>query len=133
MEHLATCSCKQLKLYYDGKIKKTSMCHCLECQKRTGSVFGVQTRLERIKTTIEGRSTEYIRLGDEGGKVRFHFCPICGTTVFWYNDAEDFSDSIVVAVGAFADPKLPAPTFSVYKARKHSWVDIPSTVTDDWD
>ncbi len=133
MKHVASCSCGQLKLTCEGEIKKTSMCHCFECQKRTGSVFGAQTRLEKDKTVIEGQSTEYIRTGDEGSKIRLHFCPTCGSTVFWYIEAEGFSQSVCVALGAFANPTLPAPTFSVYKARKHHWVEIPASVTDDWD
>jgi hypothetical protein len=109
------------------------MCHCLECQKRTGSVFGVQTRLEKGKANIDGHSTEYTRVGDGGGKIRSHFCPVCGSTVFLYLDVEGFRDSVIVAVGAFANPDLPSPIFSVYKARKHHWVDIPPTVTENWD
>ncbi len=132
MKHTATCSCGELKLIYDGEIKKTSICHCLECQKRTGSVFGVQTRLEKAKAAIEGKSTEYIRIGDGGSKIRFHFCPKCGSTVFYYLEADGFMDSVIVPVGAFANPDLPAPTFSVYKARKHHWVEIPKSVVDDW-
>lgn len=133
MKNQTSCSCGQLKLIYEGEIKKTSICHCFECQKRTGSVFGFQTRLEKNKSTIEGKSTEFIRIGDEGGKIRLHFCPLCGSTVFWYIDVEGFTDSIVVALGGFANPDLPAPTFSVYKARKHHWFEIPLSVTENWD
>jgi len=133
MEHVASCSCGQLELNYNGEIRKTSLCHCLECQKRTGSAFGYQARFEKNKVSIRGSSTEYVRVGDAGGRIRFHFCPQCGSTVFWYIDVEGFFESIIVALGAFADPTLPEPTFSVYKARKHSWVEIPKSVTDDWD
>src|ERR1044072_8469445 len=100
MKHIATCSCGQLKLTYEGEIKRTSICHCFECQKKTGSVFAVHTRLEKSKASIEGRSTEYSRTGDEGGKIRLHFCPICGSNVFHYIDVDGFRDSVIVAVGA---------------------------------
>lgn len=109
------------------------MCHCFQCQKRTGSVFGVQTRIDRNKVIIQGSSTEFVRTGEEGSTIRFHFCPTCGSTVYYYNDAEGYSDSLIVAVGAFANPNFPSPVFSVYKARKHHWVDIPPSVTEDWD
>lgn len=133
MEHVASCSCGQLKLTYKGEIKKTSICHCFECQRKTGSVFAVHTRLEKSQAVIEGRSTEYIRTGDEGSKIRLHFCPVCGSTVFHFIEVEGYHESVIVAAGAFANPGLPAPTFSVYKARKHHWVEIPTSVTDDWD
>ena len=131
MKQNAGCSCGQLSISYDGQVAKTSICHCLECQKRTGSVFGVQSRLDRTKISAEGISTIFRRTGDDGGIATFHFCPTCGSTVFW--EIDQMPGSVIVAAGAFADPKLPAPTFSVYKARKHHWVEIPSSVVDDLD
>ena len=38
---------------------------------------------------------------------------------------EGREDSIVIPVGAFADSCFPAPTFSVYEDRMHSWVTMP--------
>jgi hypothetical protein len=56
-----------------------------------------------------------------------------GSTVYHYIEAEGFSESVIVSVGAFTNPNLPAPVFSAYKDRKHHWVDIPTSVVDDWD
>ncbi|MGZ3650895.1 MAG: GFA family protein [Bdellovibrionota bacterium] len=131
--HAASCCCGQLKLTYDGEITKSSICHCFACQMRTGSVFGAQTRLERAKATIEGRSTIYERTGDDplDGSVKFHFCPTCGSTVFW--ELSGMTESVIAAVGAFQNPQFPPPTFSVYEARKHAWVTVPDSVTEHWD
>ena len=131
MKHKASCTCGQLSITYDGEFTKTSMCHCFDCQKRTGSVFGVQTRVDAVKTSVTGKSTVFKRKGDEGGVGTFHFCPICGSTVFWEITA--LPGTTYIATGAFANPQLPAPTVSVYKARKHYWVEIPTSITDDWD
>ncbi len=43
-----------------------------------------------------------------------------------YYTCDDFPDVIAVPVGAFADPTFPAPSFSVYEARKHPWVSVPT-------
>lgn len=99
------------------------MCHCLACQKRTGSVFGAQARFKTENVTIEGRSTDYLRIGDEGNRVHFHFCPDCGSTVYYL--FESAPELTAVTVGAFADPTFPAPVFSVYEDRKHPWVVVP--------
>ena len=56
----------------------------------------------------------------------FRFCPECGSTVFY--TAEGIEGSIAIPVGAFADPKFPGPTFSVYEERMHSWVSMPPGV-----
>jgi hypothetical protein len=64
------------------------MCHCLACQQRTGSVFGVQARFSEDQVRIEGRSTEYVRLSDEEGEERMSdFCPECGGTVYFRSPA----------------------------------------------
>jgi hypothetical protein len=102
------------------------MCHCLACQRRTGSVFGVQARFPRERVRIEGPSTPYVRTGDEGHRITFRFCPECGATVYYQID--DAPDVIAVPVGAFADCAFPAPRVSVYGARRHAWVTDPEGI-----
>ncbi|UPT61875.1 MAG: GFA family protein [Hyphomonadaceae bacterium JAD_PAG50586_4] len=116
---LATCSCGQLRVTCEGEPVRISICHCLECQKRTGSVFAAQARFARTDVTIAGDSAQWTRRGDEGGAATFHFCATCGATLYWL--PQDVSDLIYVATGAFADPTFPPPTVSVYEERQHKW------------
>ncbi len=122
----ATCGCGQLAAICEGEPVRASICHCLACQQRTGSAFGVQARFAREQVTIEGRFTQWVRTGDSGGKATFHFCPVCGSTVCWLLDG--LPGFIAVAVGAFADPTFPAPKISIYEARRHSWAGLPEDV-----
>src|SRR5712691_600387 len=100
----AACSCGQLRLVAEGDPVRISMCHCLACQRRTGSAFGIQARFPAERVRIEGRPTDYVRVSDEGDGVAhtFSFCPECGATVYWRSS--DKPDLIAVPVGAFADP-----------------------------
>ncbi len=100
------------------------MCHCLACQKRTGSTFGAQARFTEEKVRVEGPSTEYVRVGDSGGTIRFHFCPTCGATVYYRIDG--LPGAVAVPIGGFADPSFPTPKVSVYEARRHAWTGIPA-------
>lgn len=122
----ASCSCGQLSLTTAADPVRVSICHCLACQRRTGSVFGAQARFPRDAVTIRGASTQYVRTGDSGGRATFHFCPECGATVYYLIAGRE--DTVAVPVGAFADPAFPAPTFSVYEARMHRWVRLPDGV-----
>jgi hypothetical protein len=123
-ERTAVCSCGQLTVRCSGEPVRVSICHCLACQRRTGSVFGEQVRFktEDIKE-ISGRSTLYVRVGDAGSEISFRFCPICGSTVYYTIDNDP--DLVAIPVGAFADPKFQSPTRSVYESRKHGWVNVP--------
>lgn len=120
---LASCSCGQLSARVSGEPMRVSICHCLACQRRTGSVFGQQARFPRENVTIAGQSTRYVRVGDEGTRATFHFCPHCGATVYY--EAEGQEAWLAIPVGAFADPGFPAPTVSVYEERMHGWVVPP--------
>ncbi|MGA0604270.1 GFA family protein [Caulobacter sp. KR2-114] len=115
----ATCSCGQLRVTCQGEPVRRSICHCLECQKRTGSVFAVQARFPRAAVVIEGRSSTWARRGDSGQSATFRFCPVCGATICW--EAEGVPGFVTVAVGAFADPGFPEPQVSVYEERCHPW------------
>jgi len=119
----ASCSCGQLQAHVTSDPIRVSVCHCLACQRRTGSAFGAQARFASNSVTITGATKEYVRVGDEGSRITFRFCPRCGSTVFY--TAEGLEGSIAIPVGAFADPKFPSPTFSVYEERMHSWVSMP--------
>lgn len=120
----AACACGQLSLACEGEPIRVSVCHCTACQHRTGSVFGVAARYARETVTVAGEAAEYVRVGDEGNRIVFRFCPACGSTVCWEMPA--FADGIAVAVGAFADPGFtPHPSRSIYDAsRRHAWVDV---------
>ena len=95
-------------------------CHCMECQRRTGSAFGVGTYFPKEQVRAEGPSRVYVRGSDSGRKIEFHFCPDCGSTVFWYGEL--FPDLIGIAFGAFADPSMPWPPVSVWETTRHPWV-----------
>jgi hypothetical protein len=129
--HEAACSCGQLRLTADADPVRVSICHCLACQRRTGSVFGVQARFEEGVVRTEGRSTEYVRVSDEGEERTFYFCPECGATVFYRSPYLD--GFIAVPVGAFADPSFPAPLRSVWESRRHAWVSLPEGIEHDTD
>ena len=122
MKRTASCSCGQLEVTCEDEPLRISVCHCYACQKRTGSVFGAQARFPKDKVSVRGSSTSYVRTGDEGMKIDYRFCPTCGATVYYAIDAQP--DLIAVPVGNFADRDFPEPTYAVYEARRHPWVNI---------
>jgi hypothetical protein len=94
----------------------------MACKQRTGSAFGFNAWFHQQDVRIEGRATEFVRVGDEGGRITFRFCPNCGTTVFWNIDR--IPGTIAIAAGSFADMSFPPPAVSVYESRRYPWVEI---------
>jgi hypothetical protein len=125
----AACSCGQLRVKVDGEPVRLSVCHCLACQRRSGSAFAVQARFRADDVRIEGEHKEFVRMSDGGERRSFSFCPHCGGTVFY--ETENASDTVAVPVGAFADPSFPAPIVSVWEKRRHAWVDLPGVPAEN--
>ena len=121
----ASCSCGQLCVQVEGEPRGVGVCHCLACQRRTGSVFAALASFTAPFKVI-GKATEYFRVGDQGAQFLFRFCPVCGTTVF--HTEVGYDKSVSVAVGAFAYPQFPAPKVSVYDCRRHPWVVLPENI-----
>lgn len=122
----ASCCCGQLAIEVQGEPLGTGVCHCLACQRRTGSVFAALAAFAAPSIVI-GTATQYIRIGDQGAAFTFHFCPVCGSTVFHTEQGHE-QRSVAVAVGAFADPNFPAPQDSIYDCRRHAWVQLPPDI-----
>ncbi len=121
----ASCNCGQLRIDVQGEPLGVGVCHCLACQRRTGSVFAALAAFA-LPYEVHGTATEYVRAGDQGAQFRFRFCPVCGSTVF--HTEEGSEHSVSVAVGAFGDPSFPPPEDAVYDCRRHSWVQLPAGV-----
>jgi len=130
----ASCNCGKLSVSVEGPDpERISLCQCYECQRRTGTVISAQTRIPREQVTIEGQSSTWtfptkgepatFRSCDSGGAT-YHFCPECGSTVYW--DIAIDPERIGVAVGAFADPTFPPPVISGFEAYGHPWALNPS-------
>jgi hypothetical protein len=122
-ERHARCSCGALGLICRGDPALVSLCHCRECQRRTGSTYGIAAFFPRSQVEIRGETTAYRRQADSGFDVTQHFCPRCGSTVYW--EPLRKSEMIAVAVGAFADPDFPVPGKQVYTQHRHPWVAVP--------
>jgi len=127
-DRVATCHCGQLQLDVSGAPFAVSICNCLACQRRTGSAFGMQAGFKSDQVQVAGRFNDFARISDEADRKEhvFHFCPDCGSQVFYTEPTEP--DLVVVSVGSFADPSFPPPTQSGYDSRRQQWVLLPDSI-----
>lgn len=124
---VARCHCGQLTVTTIGEPIRVAMCHCEDCQRRTGSSYNLGAVFDEPNIALHGDFTTYVRQGEMGLEITFHFCPGCGSNVYW-----TFGDAHVVAAGCYADPTFPGPDVSLYGKRRHRWLPrlngIPSFV-----
>jgi hypothetical protein len=127
VQRTASCACGQLSVEVKGDPAIVLSCSCTQCQKRTGSVFGVSAYFSKDQVQPPtGQHKAATRSSDAGRSMEGHFCPDCGSTVFWF--AEAFPDRVGLAVGCFADPDFPAPVLAAWGQHKHHWVIFPEGV-----
>ena len=118
----AECSCGQLSAVCSGEPIRISVCHCLACKRRTGSAFSFNARFAEDDVSIQGRAAGFTRIGDEGGRVAYSFCPDCGTTVH-YNRCSARSGGH--PGGRFRRPSFPPPFLSFdHESRRCRWVEV---------
>ncbi len=114
----ASCACGQLSISLVGEPRYVLACHCRECQKATGSLFGVSTYWSKESVSgITGESTQFTRRTDSGGTLTHHFCSTCGGRVYRY--ASFYPAGIGVAYGGFDTTDLPRPTDEYWTQRRH--------------
>lgn len=123
MDKTARCLCGGLRVIVSAEPQRVAICHCTDCQRRSGVPLACNAHFRTEDVRMEGPSKVYLRDGQQGRKVRHHFCPECGTTVL--SQGEKFPGMCMVVVGAFADPDFPAPTVSVFEETMHRWVVLP--------
>lgn len=127
----AACRCGAVEVECRGEPVRVSVCHCLACQRRTGSVFSAQARFAEADVGVSGVTREWSRTTDSGRKATYRFCPECGSTVAYVN--EGIPGLVAVPLGALADPTVPAPDRSVYERRQAPWVAILGEAVDHQD
>ena len=124
MERYASCHCGKLVLRCAGEPVKVSLCHCFDCQKRTGSLFSVAAFYPRESVALmAGEAKMFHRPSASGFDVSFHFCPDCGSSLWW--EPERLPHLIGVAAGTFADPDFPMPQQAVWSEQRHKWLALP--------
>jgi hypothetical protein len=119
------CACGAVRYEARGDPVRISVCHCKDCQLRSGSAFGIGCYFPREAVALAGGATRtYERVSDAGRKVRIHFCENCGTSVYWY--PEVLPGAMGLAGGTFDDTGWLDPKLHIWSRSAQKWFRFPS-------
>ena len=104
----AGCLCGNVRVEASGSPYRVGICHCLDCRKHHGALFGVFAVFPADAVAIEGEMSDY------EGRC---FCPRCGSSVFART-----GDEIEVTVGSLDAPDQLTPTYESWMVRRESWL-----------
>jgi hypothetical protein len=85
MERVGQCHCGALRVIATGEPDRVYLCHCKACQRRMAPL-SISVRVIRSRVRLDGERKIYERDADSGYRIRFHFCPNCGCTLYWEGD-----------------------------------------------
>jgi hypothetical protein len=123
IQRVGECHCGALKIIAAGEPERVYLCHCKACQRRTGTAFHFGVTYRRARVRLQGEYKIYERAADSGSRIRFYFCPTCGTNLRW--ESERNPTLCGVAGGALDNFDL-SPTSAIFEESMHRWLELPS-------
>lgn len=76
------CHCGKITFTAEIDPEKVHICHCMDCQRITGTAYRVLVPAATEKFELRGKPKEYIRTDESGAKRAQAFCPECGTPIY---------------------------------------------------
>jgi hypothetical protein len=114
------CLCGDVRYSASNDPVVTSICHCQQCQKQTGSAFVEVVAINEGDFSVQGKVQNFTYAGDSGGNKHSKFCPRCGTVVFV--EAECFPGRVLIMGGTLDDPSWLRPTMALFCEAAQPWV-----------
>lgn len=127
MSITARCACSRISITLRGERAYHVVCHCTDCKRRTGSAFGLSLYFRRNQVVEQAGETSVYAFHNQSqdNDQERHFCPACGTTLFWYTST--LPEIVGIAGGCFGEEPLGEPRASYTHSKKLSWVGLPET------
>ncbi|MDR3512217.1 MAG: GFA family protein [Caulobacteraceae bacterium] len=120
------CQCGAVRYVLTAEPIRTVACHCKECQRQSGSAFGMSMIVPQDSLTVTGPTKSYVRIADSGNRNEGVFCPECGGRI--YQIPLHFKDVLVLKPGTLDDTSWVRPGYFVWMSSCQGWVPIPPGV-----
>jgi len=120
------CLCGEVRYEINGNVLAAVHCHCLDCQKATGSGFATVIGIAREDfrlCTGENMLTGFTVTADSGRRVTREFCRRCGSPLF--TPPEMNENMVWIKTGSLDDSTALKPTAACWTTRARSWAPVP--------
>ena len=119
------CACGAVRYRLTSAPLFVHCCHCLNCQRQTGSAFVINLLIEADRVELRGDPQPVDVPRDDGSKQRIFRCPACQVAVF-----SQYSHPGVrfVRGGTLDEPREITPDVHIFTRSKVGWVMLPESV-----
>ena len=120
------CACKSIRYRLNASPLIVHCCHCLNCQRQTGSAFVINILIEKDHVQlVSGEPVAVDVPRDDGSAQRIMRCPACQVAVWSFYTR---SDVAFVRAGTLDVPSSVQPNVHIYVRSKLPWVTLPASV-----
>ncbi len=121
------CACGEIRYTLASEPLFVHCCHCLNCQRQTGSAFVINVLIESGRVELlagEPQRVDVPREGDTPPQWIFR-CPACQVAVY---SVYTHPGVFFVRAGTLDDPSSVAPDVHIFTRSKLPWVTLPESV-----
>src|SRR5262245_2826364 len=119
------CACGAVRYRLTSEPMFVHCCHCLNCQRQTGSAFVVNLLIEADRVERLGEEPQAVDAPrDDGSVQRIHRCPRCQVAVY---SEYGRPEVLFVRAGTLDEPRAVTPDCHIYTRSKVGWVELPES------
>jgi hypothetical protein len=120
------CACGAFRYRLTSDPLFVHCCHCLNCQRQTGSAFVINVLIEADRLDVLEGEPQPVAVPRSGGKKqKIWRCPICQIAVFSQYTRRQIR---FVRAGTLDDPAAVEPDVHIFTRSKLPWVTLPESV-----
>ena len=121
------CQCGEVRYEVVGTPRKLIVCHCTDCQRQSGSAFGMTLLVNEADFRLTQGEVKTFASTSAAGRAKLGaFCPQCGTRI--YHKPEWRRGTVSVKPGTLDDTSELKPDMHIWTRSKQPWVTIPDRV-----
>jgi hypothetical protein len=117
------CACGLVRYRLTSDPLITHCCHCLNCQRQTGSAFVINLLIEADRVQLLAGNPQPVDAPrDDGSKQRIFRCPTCQVAVFSEYGRPEVR---FVRGGTLDEPSSVTPDVHIFTRSKLDWITLP--------
>jgi hypothetical protein len=126
VEREGGCACGEVRYRLTSEPLFTHCCHCLNCQRQTGSAFVINLLIEADRVELLGRELQAVDVPrDDGSSQRIYRCPSCQVAVYSEYGRPEVR---FVRAGTLDEPRDVTPDVHIFTKSRVDWVTLPESV-----
>ena len=123
--HEGGCACGAVRYRLTSDPLFTHCCHCVNCQRQTGSAFVINLLIETDRVEVLAGDPQPVDVPrDDGSTQRIFRCPTCQVAVFSEYGRPEVR---FVRAGTLDRPSSVEPDVHIFTRSKLSWVMLPDS------